>query len=76
MPRNTDAIVATMGIDIGKNAFHVVGLDRRGVIILRRANMSLRLPHHRTEPALLGRRWAGPPPLDHPGFSQRMQVFA
>ena len=22
--------VATMGIDIGKNSFHVVGLDRRG----------------------------------------------
>jgi transposase len=34
MPRNTDAIVATVGIDIGKNAFHVVGLDRRGAIIL------------------------------------------
>ena len=27
--------VATMGIDIGKNAFHVVGLDRRGAIVLR-----------------------------------------
>jgi len=24
-----------MGIDIGKNAFHVVGLDRRGAIVLR-----------------------------------------
>ena len=24
--------VATMGIDIGKNAIHVVGLDRRGAI--------------------------------------------
>jgi transposase len=27
--------VATIGIDIGKNAFHVVGLDRRGAIVLR-----------------------------------------
>ena len=27
--------VATMGIDIGKNAFHIVGLDRRGAIVLR-----------------------------------------
>jgi transposase len=27
--------VATMGIDIGKNSFHVVGLDRRGAIVLR-----------------------------------------
>src|SRR5262249_3599616 len=26
---------ATMGIDIGKNSFHVVGLDRRGAIVLR-----------------------------------------
>jgi hypothetical protein len=24
-----------MGIDIGKNAFHVVGLDWRGAIVLR-----------------------------------------
>jgi transposase len=28
-------IVATMGIDIGKNSFHVVGLDGRGAIVLR-----------------------------------------
>jgi transposase len=25
----------TMGIDIGKNSFHVVGLDQRGAIVLR-----------------------------------------
>jgi transposase len=24
-----------MGIDIGKNSFHVVGLDHRGAIVLR-----------------------------------------
>jgi hypothetical protein len=35
MSRNTDTTVATMGIDIGKNAFHVVGLDRGGAIVLR-----------------------------------------
>jgi len=29
------AIIATMGIDIGKNSFHVVGLDRRGAIVLQ-----------------------------------------
>ena len=28
-------IVATMGIDIGKYSFHVIGFDRRGAIILR-----------------------------------------
>ena len=31
MSNKSTAIVATMGIDIGKNSFHVVGLDRRGV---------------------------------------------
>jgi hypothetical protein len=27
--------IAVIGIDIGKNSFHVVGLDRRGSIVLR-----------------------------------------
>ena len=27
--------VAVVGIDVGKNSFHVVGLDRRGAIVLR-----------------------------------------
>jgi hypothetical protein len=27
MPRSTNLSVATMGIDIGKNSLHVVGLD-------------------------------------------------
>jgi transposase len=29
------AAVTVVGIDIGKNSFHVVGLDRRGAIVLR-----------------------------------------
>jgi transposase len=28
-------VIAVIGIDIGKNSFHVVGLDRRGAIVLR-----------------------------------------
>ena len=28
-------VIAVVGIDIGKNSFHVVGLDRRGAIVLR-----------------------------------------
>ena len=28
--------VATIGIDIGKSVFHLVGLDRRGKLVLRR----------------------------------------
>jgi transposase len=35
MSNKSDSTVATMGIDIGKNSFHVVGLDRRGAIVLR-----------------------------------------
>ena len=27
--------IAVVGIDIGKNSFHVVGLDGRGAIVLR-----------------------------------------
>jgi transposase len=29
------AIATVIGIDIGKNSFHVVGQDRRGAIVLR-----------------------------------------
>jgi transposase len=29
------ATVATLGIDIGKNVFHLIGLNERGAIILR-----------------------------------------
>jgi transposase len=31
-----DSTVTTIGIDIGKNTFHLVGLDKRGSIVLRR----------------------------------------
>src|SRR5258708_40337780 len=27
--------IAVVGIDIGKNTFHVIGLDRRGAVVLR-----------------------------------------
>jgi Tfp pilus assembly PilM family ATPase len=27
--------IAVIGVDIGKNSFHVVGLDQRGAIVLR-----------------------------------------
>src|SRR5215510_14118745 len=37
MPHNTSHLeaVATIGIDIGKNTFHLIGLDRNGAIVLR-----------------------------------------
>jgi hypothetical protein len=33
--QNLNSTVAVIGIDIGKNSFHVVGLDDRGAIVLR-----------------------------------------
>src|SRR4030081_2135562 len=35
MSKTSNPAVATMGIDIGKNSLHVVGLDQRGAIVLR-----------------------------------------
>jgi len=35
MSNKSNPTVATMGIDIGKNSLHVVGLDQRGAIVLR-----------------------------------------
>jgi len=34
MSKKSSLTVANMGIDIGKKAFHLVGLDRRGAILL------------------------------------------
>jgi transposase len=35
MPQKLDSAFATIGIDIGKNSFLVVGLDEREGIVLR-----------------------------------------
>jgi hypothetical protein len=35
MPETARNAIAVVGIDIGKNSFHVVGLDERGAIVLR-----------------------------------------
>jgi hypothetical protein len=35
MPRHSKDTVAVLGIDIGKTTFHLVGLNKRGAIILR-----------------------------------------
>jgi transposase len=48
--------IATIGIDIGKNTFHLVGLDERGAIVLRqklsRGQVSARLAN--MPPCLVG----------------------
>src|SRR5512136_1032166 len=35
MAATAQSAIAELGIDIGKNSFHVVGLDGRGAIVLR-----------------------------------------
>ena len=35
MPYTLNSAIAVIGIDIGKNSFHVVGHDKRGAIMLR-----------------------------------------
>jgi len=35
MPAIARAAIAVVGIDIGKDSFHIVGLDDRGAIVLR-----------------------------------------
>src|SRR5712675_872047 len=35
MPGKLDSKIAVIGIDIGKNSFHIVGQDRRGALVLR-----------------------------------------
>jgi transposase len=35
MPHKLNSAIAVIGIDIGKNSFHVVGHDKRGAIVLR-----------------------------------------
>ena len=35
MPETAHKAIAVVGIDIGKNSFHIIGLDERGAIVLR-----------------------------------------
>ena len=35
MIEKLSSVIAVIGIDIGKNSFHIVGLDERGAIVLR-----------------------------------------
>src|SRR5207344_1833046 len=56
MPRKSKDTVAVLGIDIGKNVFHLVGLDKRGAIVLRqklsRGQLEARLAN--MPPCLIG----------------------
>src|SRR5215475_3708993 len=56
MTKTFETTVAVIGIDIGKNSFHVVGQDRRGAIVLRqrwsRGHVETRLAN--MPPCLIG----------------------
>src|SRR5438045_8769321 len=56
MSEKLNTAIAVIGIDIGKNSFHVVGLDRRGAIVLRqkwsRGQVETRLAN--LSPCLIG----------------------
>src|SRR3954471_13710594 len=56
MSQIPNTAVAVIGIDIGKNSFHVVGHDARGAIVLRqkwsRGQVEARLAN--TPPCLIG----------------------
>jgi len=56
MSHNLNSAIAVIGIDIGKNSFHVVGQDQRGAIVLRqkwsRGQVEARLAN--LSPCLIG----------------------
>jgi transposase len=56
MSSKLNTAIAVAGIDIGKNSFHVIGLDKRGAIVLRqkwsRGQVEARLAN--TPPCLIG----------------------
>ncbi len=58
MSQKLNTAIAVIGIDIGKNSFHVVGLDHRGATVLRqkwsRGQVEMRLSN--TPPCLIGLR--------------------
>jgi transposase len=56
MSQKLNSSIAVVGIDIGKNSFHVVGYDQRGAIVLRqkwsRGQVETRLAN--LSPCLIG----------------------
>jgi transposase len=56
MPQKLNSTISVIGIDIGKNSFHVVGHDKRGAIVLRqkwsRGQVEARLAN--MQPCLIG----------------------
>jgi hypothetical protein len=63
--KSTSSTISTIGIDIGKNSFHLVGLDQRGAIVLQlkvsRAQLERRLANNRAIDDQVGRSTAMSP---------------
>src|ERR1700752_5406644 len=61
MSQKLNSAIAMIGIDIGKNSFHVVGPDKRGAIVLRqkwsRGQVEARLAN--IPPCLIGMEACG-----------------
>jgi hypothetical protein len=77
MSNKSIATIATIGIDIGKNSFHVVGFDQRGAIVLRqkwsRGQIEARLPN--IPPCLIGTEaCVGARPLFQPRLRETCDV--
>ena len=51
MSQNLDVSPAAIGIDIGKNSFHIVGQNKGGAIVLRCARIDLQ-----TDTAKIGKK--------------------
>src|SRR5262249_34177368 len=69
--------ITVIGIDIGKNSFHIVGLDRRGAIVLRSEVVPRPSGNTARQPAAVSDRHGGlrrrPPsePQAHIAWSRR-----
>ena len=44
-------IVTTIGVDLGKNVFHIVGMNARGAVVLRERLSRAKLPRRLTNMA-------------------------
>ena len=59
MSEKLNTAIAVIGIDIGKNSFHVVGLDQRGAIVLRQKWSRGQVEARFAQPAALPDRHGG-----------------
>jgi hypothetical protein len=72
--QTTPGTITTIGIDLGKNTFHLVGLDKRGAIALQRKVSRSQLEHRLFQCPVLPDRHGGllglpshRPPVDRSG---------